>query len=286
VRNNAIYGEWDAGTATAGQGIYADGSDSLTIEDNVLYHNGWKIGANRTDTLANGGATEFRHPIYQQLPTSAVVRRNLIVDGSGDGGSFRGDITHYENLIIDCPIGASLGGGVNYNISRPNGVTIVSHDNAIIGSATVPDSGAAGWGLASQNGKSGSSAYRNLILRDGIGSSAFLTSAIQPQPSYMDYSNNVVYSWSTPGQTHYDGAADPFPGQTHTTYSNNIWDDAGSGTNTNSGSASFANPYTAAQLYAALGYTDKQSFIGYAIAHPEAHIQRTARTTLFAGYGL
>jgi len=286
IRNNAIYGEWDASTATAGQGVYADGSDSLTIEDNVFYHNGWKIGANRTDTLANGGATEFRHPIYQQVPTDAVVRRNLIIDGSGDGGSFRGNITHYENLIIDCPIGASLGGGVNYNTGRPNGVTISSHDNAIIGSAAVPDTGAAGWGIVSENGTPGSSAFRNLILRDGMGGTAFLTSAIQPQPSYMDYSNNVVFQWSTPGQTHYDGAADPYQGQAHATYNNNIWDDPTSGTNTNNGGVSFANAYTAAQLYAALAYTDKQSFVTYAITHPEAHIQRTARALLFAGYGL
>ena len=119
-----------------------------------------------------------------------------------------------------------------------------------------------------------------------MGGTAFLTSAIEPQPSYMDYTNNVVYSWSTPGQTHYDGAADPYQGQAHATYNNNIWDDPTSGTNTNNGGVSFANAYTAAQLYAALAYTDKQSFVTYAITHPEAHIQRTARALLFAGYGL
>jgi hypothetical protein len=285
-RNNAIYGEWEAVNATGGQGLYVDGTDSLTVEDNVFYHNGWKIGASRTDTLANGGATQFRHPIYQQVPTDAVVRRNLIVDGSADGGSFRGDITHYENVVIDCPQGASLGGGMEYNTGRPNGVAISSHDNAIIGSAQVPDSGAAGWGIVSQNGKLGSSAYNNLIVRSGVGSSAFLTSAIEPQPSYMDYSNNVVYQWSTPGSTHYDGVADPYTGMTHTTYNNNIWDDATSGTNTNNSSRTFPNPYTAAQLYAALGFADKQAFIDYAITHPEAHIQRNARVLLFAGYGM
>jgi hypothetical protein len=285
LRNNAIYGEWDASTATAGQGIYADGSDSLTIEDNVLYHNGWKIGANRTDTLANGGATEFRHPIYQQVPTDAVVRRNLIVDGSADGGSFRGNITHYENLVLDCPIGASLGGGVAYNTGRPNGVMISSHDNAVLGSASIPDSGAQGWGLVAANGQAGSAIYNNLIALSPYGSVAFSNSAGFAQPSYMDYHNNVVFKWSTGGATYFT-QTDSLAGYVHTTYSSNVWDDPTSGTNTNNLGITFPNPYTAAALYAALGDADKNAFITYAITHPEAHIQRTARALLFAGYGL
>jgi hypothetical protein len=285
LRNNAIYGEWDASTATAGQGIYADGSDSLTIEDNVLYHNGWKIGANRTDTLANGGATEFRHPIYQQVPTDAVVRRNLIVDGSADGGSFRGNITHYENLVLDCPIGASLGGGVAYNTGRPNGVMISSHDNAVLGSASIPDSGAQGWGLVAANGQAGSAIYNNLIALSPYGSVAFSNSAGFAQPSYMDYHNNVVFKWSTGGATYFT-QTDSLAGYVHTTYSSNVWDDPTSGTNTNNLGITFPNTYTAAALYAALGDADKNAFITYAITHPEAHIQRTARALLFAGYGM
>jgi hypothetical protein len=288
IRGNAIYGTWDATTATAGQGIYVDGSDSVTIEDNVLYHNGWKIGANRTDTLANGGASMFRHAIYQQLPADAVVRRNLIADGSGDCGSFRGNITHTENMIIDCPIAASLGGGTDYNQRRPNGVSIQSSYNAIIGSATVPDSGAAGWGLASQNGKLGSSANHNLIILSGMGSSgahAFLTSVLYNAPSYMDYSGNLVFQWSTAGMTHYDGSADAYPGQTYTTYNNNVWDDLASGTNKNN-AGTYPNPYTPSQLYVALGFTDKQAFVNYAISRPETFPARSARALLFAGYGI
>jgi hypothetical protein len=70
------------------------------------------------------------------------------------------------------------------------------------------------------------------------------------------------------------------------TYANNFWDDASSGTNTNVSTRVFPNAYTAAQLYAALGYADKTSLMTYAVNHPEAHIQRTARSLLFAGYGM
>jgi hypothetical protein len=284
-RNNSIYGEWEATVATGGQGLYADGSDSLTIEDNVFYHNGWKIGANRSDSLANGGATEFRHPIYQQVPTDAVVRRNLMIDGSADGGSFRGQISHYENVIIDCPIAAGLGGGVAYDTGRPNGVMISSHDNAVIGSAQVPDSGAAGWGIGSANGKPGSSIYKNLIARSPYGSIAFSNSASFAQPSYVDYNSNVVYQWSITGGTYFTQTG-TYADQVHTTYNNNIWDDSTSGTNINNSGVSFPKPYTAAELYIALGFADKQAFVNYVIQHPEAHLQRKARELLFAGYGM
>jgi hypothetical protein len=285
VRGNAIYGTWDATTATAGQGIYADGSDSLTIEDNVLYHIGWKIGANRTDTLANGGATQFRHPIYQQVPTDAVVRRNLIVDGAADGGSFRGNISHTENVIIDCPIGAALGGGVDYNTGRPNGVDIQSSYNAIIGTATIPDSGANAWGMVTSNGRAGSSAHHNLFLQSiTLGGAAFITNADYDQPSYMDWHDNVTLVWSLSGYTHRELAR--FPAQVRVTFANNKWDDPTSGTNTTSGWGAFPNPYTAAQLYAALGFSSKEAFMADAIAQPEAHPARRARALLFAGYGL
>ncbi len=77
-----------------------------------------------------------------------------------------------------------------------------------------------------------------------------------------------------------------FVAQCHTSYDFNNWDGSAQGTNTNSASTSFATPYTAAQLYAALGFADKTAFINYAINHPETHIQRTARSMLFTGYGM
>jgi hypothetical protein len=69
-------------------------------------------------------------------------------------------------------------------------------------------------------------------------------------------------------------------------YTNNIWDGYVARSNVNISSGTFPNPYTAAQLYTALGYADKTAFINYAIEHPEAHIQRTARSLLFSGYGV
>jgi hypothetical protein len=284
VRNNAIYGTWDDTTATAGHGIYADGSPTMTIEDNVLWHNGWKIGANRDDTLANGGASMFRHPVYQQTTTDAIFRRNLTVDGASDGGSFRGSITATENLQIDNPI--AFGVGFSPHNDRPTGVDITVAYNAILGGADIVSSMPRGWGIWSQNGRPGSSAHHNLLVQSYNVSSgnAFRTTEDFSQPSYMDYHDNVSSLFNASGFTFQNPAMDP--SLIHDTFENNIWDDPASGTNTNVLGHSFPSPYTVAQLYAALGYSSKQAFINYAIAHPEAHIQRTARAMLFAGYGL
>lgn len=285
VRGNAIFGTWSTEAATGSQGIYADGSDSLTIEDNVLYHIGWKIGAQRTDPILAGGATQFRHPIYQQVPTDAIVRRNLSVDGSADGGTFRGSILHYENLVIDSPIGAGLGGGVDYATGRPTGVDIHSHHNAVLGTATIPDSGANGWGFSTANGRPGSSAHHNLFARSQTqGASAFLTTATYDKPSYMDWHDNVVYQWTQSGYSYFSGA--PYPLQVHATFSNNIWDNPTEGSNRNVNEVAFPKPYTAAELYAELGFAGKEAFMAYAIEHPEARIQRRARALLFTGYGM
>jgi hypothetical protein len=284
VRNNAIYGTWDDTTATAGHGIYADGCDTLTIEDNVFWHNGWKVGASRDDTLANGGASMFRHPVYQQTTTDAIFRRNLVADGAGDGGSFRGNATVTENLSIDNPIAYAVGASPHND--RPAGVDLTVAYNAVMGGADVISSLQRGWGIWSQNGRSGSSAHHNLLVQsyNVVSGNAFRTTEDFSQPSYMDYHDNVSSLFNASGFTFQNPAMDP--SLIHQTAENNIWDDPASGTNTNVLGHSFPNPYTAAQLYAALGYSSKQAFINYAIAHPEAHIQRSARAMLFAGYGL
>ena len=289
VRNNSFYGMWNSANGRAG-GVYASGIDSMTLEDNVFWHAGWKVGASRDDDYSVGGATVFSHSFYLQTnTTNAVVRRNLSADAAGDGGIARGDIVFTENLSIDNPACVGLGGGPQYNVDRPNGVNILASDNACFGDADVNSTHPLGWGISTTDGTNGSRVTHNLLARSrspkSINAWAFQNTAPFNQPSYAQYDHNVVYDWAVPGQTYFVQTA-WFPAQVFTSYDYNSWGDPASGTNINNSSVSFPNAYTAATLYAALGYADKNAFINYAINHPEAHIQRTARATLFAGYGL
>ena len=289
VRNNSLYGQWNGAGRTGG--LYLAGYVGPTVEDNVFYHCGWKVGASRNDDPSVGGATVFSHSYYLQTNTTgAIVRRNFSADGAGDGGIARGDSTFTENLYIDNPAAIGVGGGPQYDVDRPKGVTFDVSYNAILGDADVNSSHTLGWGINTTNGVSGSRVHHNLMIRsrnpNGPSMSGFSNYAALNLPSYAQYDHNLMWNWVAPTAQVYYASGGAFPAQTHTTYDYNMWDGLAQGTNTNSGAMSFANAYSAAQLYTALGFADKTAFINYAINHPEAHVQRNARTLLFTGYGI
>jgi hypothetical protein len=289
VRMNTFYGEWSP-TAHA-QGMYDSGTDAMIVEDNVFWHNGWKVGVTRDEPVTTGGPTMFRHPLYaQNTSTGIVYRRNLVIEAAADGGHLLGDTLATENVIIDCPIGLDMTGGLDYATRDPNGVMYEASYNAILGSEDLTSNDPRGFGIQSRNGKSGSSAHNNLLVLvnniTAYNRITFETTANYSLPSYMDWHDNVSYLRAVSGHSFFE-ANDGTAGATvHTTYNNNIWDDPASGTNKNVSSASFPNPYTPAQLYTALGFADRQSFINYAVEHPEAHTAPQARTLLFRGYGM
>jgi hypothetical protein len=297
IRGNAFYGAWAAEAGYHAQGIYMN-YVGYTLEDNVIWHAGWKIGASRDDDVTAGGLVGddvFRHPVYANVTSNGTARRNLIVDGAADGGMFRGDINLTENLGIDNPIGLALGGGTHYDVDRPGGVLIRADYNAHLGSADIDAANPRGGGITNSNGKPGSYFRHGIVahratLAQGITYAALHTQADFDVPSYMDWSDTVVYQWSASGFS--TASFSTFPAQIHQTFNNMVWDDPTSGTNVNNGSATLPNPYTADQLYQALGFTGgdvaarKQAFIQYAVEHPEAHIQRNALNLLWAGYGI
>jgi hypothetical protein len=287
IRKNAFYGEWSP-TAHA-QGIYLTGTNGITVEDNVFWHVGWKVGVSRDTDPSLGGPTIFRHSIYQQDNTNnAVIRRNLFMDPSATGCSCRSSTSIQENVFIDNPLAIIAGLGDSYNTIQPAGVSIDVGYNAILGDADINSVNPRGGGIQTGNGKQGSAVHNNLIARSRNPSSgipvALATTANYNQPSYANIDSNVVYQWATAANTVATGGA--FPAQDIVTYTNNIWDAATSGTNTNNASVTFPNPYTEAQLFAALGCTDKATCAAQMIEAPELGWAVKARTLLWQGYAM
>jgi hypothetical protein len=286
LRGNSFYGQW--GSGGMGHGVYEDSCDSLTIEGNVFWHVGWKPGASRDDTPANGGATIFSHAVYAQSNTSVIERRNLFMDGAADGSTLRGDATVTENVYIDNPISIYIGQGTDYSIGRPNGIAVEVSYNAVLGDADVNSTNPRGIAVSIANSRSGSAVHHNLLLRSrnpgAVNVHTFETAAMYNQPTYADYHDNIAYLWAKSGKTKDEGGA--FPSQDYATYSNNVWDDPTSGTNVNVACKSFPNPYTADQLYAALGCTDKATCAARMIETPELGWAARVRALLFAGFGL
>ena len=290
IRNNSLYGQWNTVGRTGG--VYADGVDGVTLEDNVIYHAGWKIGVSRDTDLTLGGPTMFSHPIYLQTGTTGgLVRRNLIMDGAADGGIARGDILWTENVTIRCPSGTGLGGGPTYTLDRPNGVSIEASYNLSLAAIDMTSTDKRGYGYTTSNGIAGSRVHHNLLIfntvENEVGGNAntFSNSAPLDAPSYMAFEDNVSFNWTQPGGTYFTQTG-TLAGQVHTSYDRNKWDDAASGTNTSSRLAVLPTAYTEAALYAAVGYADYNALIADMIEHPEKHVQRTFRTLAFTGYGM
>jgi hypothetical protein len=279
-RKNSFYGSWSA-TAHA-QGIYANGTRGVTVEDNVFWHVGWNVNASREDLPANGGPTIFRHSVYMQTDTSAVARRNVFVDPAATGASMRGDVGIFENVFIDNPISIASGLGDGYNVSRPAGVSIEIASNLFIGDADVNSSNPRGGGIISGNGKPGSYIRKNLFLRSRSSDSANLFSnhALFDQPSYMAYEDNFIYRFSKS----YDWPT-TYPARVISTYDRNIWDGPTLGTNINNSQVSIKNPITAADIYQFLGCQDKQTCIARMIQSPEQPWAARIRNYTVANYG-
>jgi hypothetical protein len=297
LRNCASYGQWGNSLNDHAQGIFADNTDGLTIEDSVFWHNGWNVTATRASDPTVGGPTIFNHPIYAQDTTrSTVVRRNVFIDTSTDGGNLKGGGVYTQNLSIRNPNAAAAGSGNNYSVDAPNGVAIEMAYNVVIGGGAITaSSGNLDWGFHVANGAPGSSVHHNVLARSAQAGYALMIDAPVDTlggvlPSYADFHDNVSYQWNASGNSTMVG----MPGQTlpanlsliHASFDNNIWDGPASGTNSNISSHTFPNVYTESSLLSALGYADETSFINDVINNPEKHVQRNAVELMLDGYGV
>lgn len=289
IRKNGIYGGWhNVQGSTSGSGIYLDGCKSTTIEDNVLFHNGWKVGgAGRSDPTE--GATLFRHAMYLQLGADCVVRRNLIIEGSADGGKNSGNVLRLDNLVINCPIGVDLGGGSNYETLRPTGVDQECTD-VILGTQSMPDSGAR-WGISTANCRPISRAHHFLVARASPHGSAYqigttATAGAAGQKSYMKFEKGVSYDRSdSGGSIELDDKG--YPSALVPSFAYLYWDDSASGTNLNKSSLTTPNAYAdVPALMTAGGYASLQAFIDYSLANVTLTPWRAVRDLARAGFAV
>jgi hypothetical protein len=294
VRNSSFYGEWGNSLSDHAQGIFASWLDGLTVEDCVFWHNGWNVNATRGSDPTVGGPTMFNHPIYAQDDTrNTVVRRNVFIDSSSDGGELKGGGIYTQNLSLDNPIGAYFGYGNTYSIDAPNGVNIQASYNAILGGGGINTS-PMDWGIETQNGAPGSLVHHNVLAYSsalagyGLMADAAADTTGVALPNYITFDSNVTYQWSKSGhiQAIHLSSGTASISLIHASYTNNLWDDPTSGTNTNNSGHSFPNAYTEATLLAALGYPDHASFVNDLIRNPEKHVQRQAVLLMLNGYGV
>jgi hypothetical protein len=285
-RGNAIYGAWN--TSANAHGIFEAGIINVTVEDNVFYHTGWKIGALRTDDKSIGGTVgdeAFRHSLYHQLTSDGTIRRNLIAQPCSTGLSIRGGTSCYGNVLLRCPTHINSGGGDNQDVHRPLGVILDIGYNLCIGneySATYPLIG----GINNGNGRLGSQIHHNVFARSGAVSLGitFGTLSNYSMPSYIHIHHNREHLWAQSGNNY--TITNTGGGTSIPTYDNNISSDPTTSENTNYLSSLPTTAYTEDSLAAAGGYTDYATLMAYAIAHPEAHPAQVLHPIGMAGYNI
>lgn len=110
LRRNLVLDVYGPNTSTSRDmrpsGLYAQGVDGLTIEENVFDHNGWN------ERIAGSGANMFCHNMYLQtdnVGAGVVVRANIITRGASHGTQGRPGGLYEDNLFVANAIGLQLG---------------------------------------------------------------------------------------------------------------------------------------------------------------------------------
>lgn len=294
IRNCSSYGQWGNSLDDHQQGVYASGTDGMTIEDSVFWHNGWNVNATRASDPTVGGPTMFNHPIYMQDNSrNTIVRRNVMIDSATDGGELKGGGTYTQNLSLDNPIGVYFGSGNDFSIAAPNGINIQASYNAIIGGGGI-NSNPMDWGIETQGGAAGSRVHHNILAYSSALAGYGLMADAAPDATgvaianYTSFDSNVTYLWSKSGaiQAIHMSSGSASISLIHAAYNSHLWDDPTSGTNNNNSGHVFPNAYTKASLLSALGYADKTNFVNDVIRNPEKHVQRNAVLLMLNGYGV
>ena len=262
IRKSALIGAW---TSTyRAQGIFA-AATNLTIEDSVFYHNGWMRGLTRAATAAMGGGTIFNQAIYVDGAAGGIVgrvilkaHRLVIVDPAAGGFSPRTDHIIHHNVMIDCPDPEIKGGGSASNAESPNGCIQSSWSQLMMGGADISTNLPRMQGFTAQNGVRGRAFYKHSLAvnNPGFGQVNNLwlcaVNSQAPYPTYMEMEHNRAYAFAPASKRLFTSVV---PGGTlNYTDIDNISSDT--------------SPMTNAQIYAAIGFADKQSFINSMVADP------------------
>ena len=267
VRMCAGFNQYSIGAHA--QGIFS-ASTNLIVEDSVYWHCGW-LGTGRDDfTGSAGGPTIFNHCLYidgtQQSDstqtTSLIARRNVLIDGSASGLSLRGPHLVHHNVIIDCPTPEFKSGGSSSDTANPLGCFQYSYCQLVIGGADVNAGTPEMQGFSSSNGTNDSYHAHSLWANNpgkGVGNNNWLTvvNKVSGQPNYMGFFHNRAYSFAAASTRLNTGSVPPngsLSSVTITADVDNVLFDT--------------SPMTNAQLYAAIGFTDKSSMIAAMIADP------------------
>lgn len=289
ISKSVFYGQWAASGNAAG--INIGDTQGLYFQDNILVHTGWRIGANRFDTSANGSPNVFGHGNYYEAGASnGHFDRIVYISSAADGFNLRGQGAGTQIVTIDEPIAANIGGFSNNYTERPGGVLNTVDDWLVMGGTDLTY-GSPRSGISFKNTLSGSY-INNVVVADqpntgvdfGLNANAYIRSdntnglgGVLPIDIYLQVTNLRGYNWAATGGSVETFTSGGDPTKVHLTINNSILDlDASSyGTgNSIATGTTYPSALDRAGLFGALGFTaDKATGLAqlcnYMICRPD-----------------
>ncbi len=210
IRRNVIVDAYSV-TSAHSEGIYSNGVSGLTIQDNVLDHNGW------SSVVPGAYKTIYNHDCYLSADNSGVVvTGNIFANASSHGLQARAGGIVENNLFINDAIAMSYG-MVNGSPMTPGGVSGTVSGNVIVGGTNI---GSLSRGEGIEIGNVANATFSGNLIADGLstGMAAFSLEAgagvFNPTQAVgindLTLTDNVVYNWAqgvsiapniTPGTT-------------------------------------------------------------------------------------
>ena len=177
MRRNVIVDAYASSSIGNAHGIYIGGMNrDVTIEQNILDHNGWKKDA--------FNPTIYNHTIYAIAGSKGVVvRDNIISRASMSGIQMRSGGVVERNLFVRNPLGVLAAGG-DSRIS----------DNVFIEGTDI---GSQASGVAVDAVNLPSLILRNNIIANdaSVAGTAVTAVSLQHSINNADISSNIIYNW-------------------------------------------------------------------------------------------
>jgi hypothetical protein len=180
-------------------GIFADGVTGLTLEQNVLDHNGWLEGISSAKPITQS------HNVYITGTSSGLVaRENVFSNASSHGIQARSGGIIENNLFLNNPIGLSFGVVNGSGVTTKGGVSGRVEGNVFMGARDISGQGR-GVCIESGNIKAGG----GTVFRDNVMSTYTSGQLWAIQIGYgqgvtqydgvgvndLTIENNIVYKW-------------------------------------------------------------------------------------------
>jgi hypothetical protein len=159
LRRNIISNSYGLGVGSSG--IYAQGVNGLTLQENVWDHNGWN------EQVSGAGANALSHNAYlSEKNNNVVVTGNIFSNASSHGLQTRAGGNVTNNLFLNNPVGMSYG-LVNGDYLKAGGVSGNVSGNVFMGGRSIGGS-ARGWAIQLGNIKS-ATVSNNIMTDDASG---------------------------------------------------------------------------------------------------------------------